>query len=349
VKEFWMNCPASTPTSPALISIALCTFNGENYLREQLDSLLNQDWPHLEIFAIDDASSDSSPLILAEYASRHACIKYQVNAQNLGYLKNFESVINQCRGHWIAPCDQDDIWLPNKLSLLAKELEKSDSLLAFCDSELISEDGRSMNRRVSNLIHLFSTDDPAALLEQNMVSGHAMLFCRSLIPAIMPFPAGLFHDWWIAYVALSSAPIKYVNLPLVKYRQHAKSVTDISGKKEVTKKIKRHRGFRSQELAFCGERYKLLATVPGKGQAFTSELAALWQARESQILSWRLALFLWKNCLRIHAVSFDSIITKKRRTWSFFWGLKAKRIVKPHRYQVEQLSLCKKERLTTKL
>jgi glycosyltransferase involved in cell wall biosynthesis len=323
----------SVPTAPPLISIALCTYNGARYLREQLDSLLSQDWPQLEIVAVDDVSTDETPSILQAYAGRHSCIRYFQNTSNLGYQKNFERAMRECRGRWIAPCDQDDIWLPHKLSRLAQALDDGTSLLAFCDSELIDHHGESLERKLSDIIALHSTDDPLPFLRSNMVSGHAMLFCRSLLDKGLPLPAELFHDWWLAYVAVSQAPIRYVDACLVQYRQHAASVTDISGRKSKTRKPILKQGYRARQLADDGVRIALLSDVAGKGQAEALELLSLWKAREHQWLSWRLAWFLWSKADRYHAMTNEALVFKKRKASSFFWGLRIKRWVKAFRYR----------------
>jgi glycosyltransferase involved in cell wall biosynthesis len=321
----------SSQNPPKLISVALCTFNGQRYLREQLDSLVAQDWPNLEIIAVDDASTDSTPAILEEYARQHPMIKYTANTQNKGYLKNFEYAISMCKGQWIAPCDQDDIWLPQKLSVLAKELEDGNSLMAFSDSELINANGQVMDKKVSSLINLFSTDDLANLLEKNMASGHTMLFCRSLLSAALPFPDGSFHDWWLTCVAVTLKPIRYVDQCLVHYRQHANSVTDLSGQKSTHKK---HPGFRAAELINKAQYYQSLSCIPGKTQPMLIELSKLWQAWQTQYISWRLAKLLWQHCAEMNAVSKKSIFHKKRAALSFFWGLKFKRLVQPARYGI---------------
>jgi glycosyltransferase involved in cell wall biosynthesis len=313
-----------------LISIALCTFNGERHLREQLDSVLAQDWPHLEIIAIDDASTDGTPAILATYAKQDTRIRYSRNERNLGYHLNFETAITRCQGRWIAPCDQDDIWLPHKLSTLAGELGAGRSVLAYGDSELMDEHGHALHQRLSDRMRRFSTDDPVPFWFANNVTGHAMLFERDLLAHALPFPTHLFHDWWLAYVAASTGRISYVDQCLVRYRQHARTMTDITGSRPDT--AERTRGFRRRELADTRTRLERFAQVPGKGQALTLELLSLWRARESQFVSCRLAWFFWKYRQRIHAISKDSASRKARRAFQYIWGLRTKQLLEPHRY-----------------
>jgi glycosyltransferase involved in cell wall biosynthesis len=316
--------------SVPLISVALCTFNGERHLREQLDSVLAQDWPHIEIIVMDDASTDGTPAILAGYAERDARIHYRRNEHNLGYHRNFEAAITRCQGRWIAPCDQDDIWLPGKLSTLAAELAPGRAVMAYGDSDLMDEQGRPLGQRLSERMNRFSTEDPVAYWFANNVTGHAMLFERSLLEHALPFPANLFHDWWLAYVAASAGRIHYVNQCLVRYRQHARTVTDITGSRP--NPAERKRGFRSRELADTCARLERLAEVPGKGQAMTRELLQLWRERESQFVSYRLAWFLFKHRRRAYAIAKDSPFKKARRPFQYVWGLRTKQLLEPHRY-----------------
>src|SRR5574344_2136916 len=97
-----------------MISLALPTYNGEKYLREQLDSIFNQTMVPEEIVVVDDRSTDSTIQILEEYKQKYG-LKYYINEQNLGYNKNFEKAITLCQGDYIALCDQDDVWLPEKI------------------------------------------------------------------------------------------------------------------------------------------------------------------------------------------------------------------------------------------
>ncbi len=320
-----------TITNYPLVSIAMCTFNGALHLREQLESLLAQDWPRLEIIAIDDASSDETPKILEEFSSRDLRIQFSQNIVNQGYQKNFEEAISRCQGQWIAPCDQDDIWLPNKISALMAAIVANQSILVYCDSVLMNARGESMGKYISDQLNCFSTDDPLPYWFRNNASGHAMLFERSLLDQALPFPKILFHDWWLAYVAASIGHVSFLNQSLVRYRQHPYSITDITGSRE--KPAIRQRGFRSRELKDFRMRLELFASISGKGQALAKELLTLWIAREKEYFSFRLALFLWKHRYRLHGISKESKLSSNPfRTLRYVWGLKAKRLVEPHRY-----------------
>ncbi len=211
------------------VSIALTTYNGERYLREQLDSLFAQTWSHFHVIAVDDGSSDATVSILREYEQSHS-LEVHVNETNLGFVKNFEKAIRLCRGTHIALCDQDDIWEPEKLAVL---LDHSDgNTLVYSDARLVDEEGRDLDRTLSDLHGLqFVRGDVAVnLVLYECMSGNTMLFPSSLCDHFLPIPSNFpFHDIWIAFVAASLGRIDYVREPLVRYRRHEQNITYQAG------------------------------------------------------------------------------------------------------------------------
>ena len=193
--------------TPPLISVALCTYDGERFLRPQLDSLLGQDHEALEVVAVDDASLDGTWAILEAYAARDPRLRVFRNPENLGFRRNFERAMGLCRGELIAPSDQDDVWRSEKLRRLSAALGNAAAI--YCDSELIDAQGQPLGRRLSQLLPMGPIDDPATLLFDNCVSGHALLFRRSLLERALPVPEGVFHDWWLAFVAAGAGGVAY--------------------------------------------------------------------------------------------------------------------------------------------
>ena len=120
------------------ISIAMTTFNGERYLREQLDSLYFQTLLPDEIVVVDDCSVDNTKEILEEYHKKKGLI-YYINESNVGVNKNFEKAISLCSGDYIALCDQDDVWFKNKIEQtrrMMQEMEQESGnvpLMVFTD------------------------------------------------------------------------------------------------------------------------------------------------------------------------------------------------------------------------
>ena len=125
------------------ISIALATYNGTRYLREQLDSFVAQSRPPDELVITDDNSTDDTISIIKSFASQAPFeIRYSVNEKNIGYTANFERAIQQCTGDLIFLSDQDDIWLPEKIARIEAEFEQNPAaLLIMCDALLVYADG----------------------------------------------------------------------------------------------------------------------------------------------------------------------------------------------------------------
>ena len=262
--------PAPAMSAP-LVSVALCTFNGERHLEAQLRSLLALRWPALEIVIQDDASTDGTVDLVRRLAGDDPRVRLEVNAANLGFLGNFERALSRCRGDWIAPCDQDDVWHPDKLERLAPLM--ADHVLAYADSRLVDADGRDLGRRLSQVYRMAEGDDPLVFTFWNSVSGHALLMRRELLAHCLPFPAGVkFHDWWMAFQAARTGRIAYLDEPLVDYRQHAATQTDT---------LQARRGERpSQRIDRDREAWlHALAACPGPRQALLGELAERWSAR----------------------------------------------------------------------
>jgi glycosyltransferase involved in cell wall biosynthesis len=265
----------ATNSSPS-VSIVLATYNGEKYLREQLSSLFAQTYPLLEIIAVDDCSSDSTVAILREYAATHSILKIYQNEVNLKHNRTFERGIMLAKGDCIAMCDQDDIWLPEKISALMEQW-KPESLLIHCDSEFIDADGKSMNQKISDIKNLQTYSTPIPFIIGNTVAGHAAIFRRELIKSILPFPSIVIHDWWMAFIAATQGPVQYVNQPLIRYRQHADNVIGaikVKGQKKKKDKSEVQQRIRERMMLFyrsCPENHsakKLLSQLAHSYSSF---------------------------------------------------------------------------------
>lgn len=131
-----------------LISIALCTYNGEKYLCEQLGTLVGQTYPNLEIVVVDDASTDQTWTILNEFADCYPSIRLFRNTTNLGYLRNFERALKHCQGEYLLISDQDDVWEKEKVTKLLAAVEEN--LMIYHDSVFIDEHGESIGMKMSD-------------------------------------------------------------------------------------------------------------------------------------------------------------------------------------------------------
>ncbi|TDE12003.1 glycosyltransferase family 2 protein [Dyadobacter psychrotolerans] len=222
-----MITPAEPSRSTPLVSIVMATYNGGRFLREQLDSLVAQTYPNLEIVIVDDASTDQTPAILDEYVAVYSNIQVYKAEQNLGYIRNFEKGLLLCQGEYIALCDQDDIWLAEKISILMRQ--RGHHSLIYCNSELIDAAGERSGVKLNDLKNLLDFWTPLNYVVGGTASGHAMLVKREVILQSVPLPSMVTHDYWIGFVATLSAPMKFVHEVLVLYRQHGGNVIGVNG------------------------------------------------------------------------------------------------------------------------
>ena len=128
------------------LSIALCTYNGERFLREQLQSLADQILLPFEVVITDDCSTDNTLEIIQEF-SNSLNIKYFPNEKSLKVTKNFEKAISLCTGDIILMCDQDDLWYPDKLAKTHTYFQENPTnLVVFSDAELVDKQGVSLGK-----------------------------------------------------------------------------------------------------------------------------------------------------------------------------------------------------------
>lgn len=214
------------------ISVAMCTYNGAAYLPAQLESLAAQMRLPDELVVCDDDSSDQTVDLLKMFASSAPFpVRLYTNDSNLGPTKNFEKAIRLCTGDVIALCDQDDVWLSQKLARTESELEHArDAGVVFSDAELIDETGRYLGKRLWQ--ELSADDDervPAGrdktwfeLLPGATVTGATMAFRARYKNLVLPIPPNpqLIHDGWIALVVSCVARVMPLPEPLVLYRRH---------------------------------------------------------------------------------------------------------------------------------
>jgi len=302
-----------------LISIALCTYNGSAFLREQLDSILKQHYTHWELVVVDDCSTDTTRHILEGYAGRDARISLHYNEQNLGYNKNFEKALSLCGSELIAICDQDDIWHPEKLEKQVRLL--GDNTLVYHDSEFVDAEGKSMNRRISDKLNFYRGDEPEVFLFLNCVSGHSILLKKNVLQKSVPFPDNFHYDQWLAFNAACLGTIDFIPETLVKYRQHPSNNTDILALKTVARSVdqkvlelKRE----SDWLLLCARQ------CPGKAHGLINALYNQSLRRNDGYFNAAFGMLIWKHR--------DTLlrILKKPDTSKFFyalrkvWGAKAK-------------------------
>ena len=134
--------------APPDISVVIATYNGERYLKQQLDSILSQTILPKEIILVDDGSTDTTVAILREYAVDERFLLL-LNEQNIGYIRSFEKGMLHATCSLIALSDQDDIWLPHKLETLLANMQSN--IAVYSDSMLVDENGIATGKKMSDI------------------------------------------------------------------------------------------------------------------------------------------------------------------------------------------------------
>ncbi len=285
-----------------LISIVLCTYNGERFLEEQVRSLLQQTYPNVEIIISDDASVDSTPLLLQQYENIPS-VQLFFQEKNLGPIKNVEFAINQTRGEFIAFSDQDDIWLPEKIEKLYRAIGKS--WLVYSDSELVDDEGNSLHKKLSGLRRMYSGDKTKGFVFSNVVWGHTMLINRQLLKESIPIPQQIPHDIWMGFKAATITGITYLDEVLAKYRMHTATVTKtIAATAKPRSSARRYADFKNK-LYWIGV---MRDHERPQEKGFYNQLYELYSGKEKGRFNWKLFWFL----LRYQKELF--LFTRKRWT-----------------------------------
>lgn len=215
-----------------MISVALCTYNGECFLAAQLATVAAQSTKPAELVICDDASTDATRELIDEFRrSAPFPVKTLFSSVNLGSTKSFERAAEACESEVIAFCDQDDVWETNKLQVLLAALQSTpDAAFAFSDTKLMDEGGRELRgsgwQRMEFDWRDFNSgtasDQFSRLTRRIVVTGTAMAIRSSILHLARPFAENWLHDAWLALIATGTGR-RGIAVPeqLVKYRQHS--------------------------------------------------------------------------------------------------------------------------------
>lgn len=211
-----------------IIDIVMPTYNGEKYLKEQIDSILNQSYKDIRLIISDDGSKDSTVQILKEYEEKDERVKVYVQPQNLGVVGNIEFLLKKVENPYYMLADQDDVWLPEKVEKSLEKLKQENADLVFGDLEVVDKELNTMypsfgdfmllNRKINKYIN----SDRLNYL-YNCVTGCTTLAKKETIEKILPLPTKskyLIHDHWIGIMASLNGKLAYMPEKYIKYRQH---------------------------------------------------------------------------------------------------------------------------------
>lgn len=215
------------------ISVALCTYNGEKYILDQLNSILNQSHKVDEIIICDDRSSDGTVEIIESLANANPeIIKIHINDENLRVNKNFEKAISLASGDYIFLSDQDDVWENNKVEEILNVFQKNPNAQGvFSNAFLIDDLGNKRGSKTlwDNVLFMESAiKEPSELYNyiatiRNMVTGATFCIKKETKDIIFPFPdpKAMYHDEWIALILAYKNTLFYTPQKLISYRVHA--------------------------------------------------------------------------------------------------------------------------------
>jgi glycosyltransferase involved in cell wall biosynthesis len=209
----------STPSN-ALVSIALCTYNGETHLIPQLDSLINQTYKNLEIVIVDDCSTDNTVNICTSYLEKDSRIRLFKNEQNIGFNLNFAKAISLCRGYYIAISDQDDIWCLNKIEHLINIWQEPTILMHHGYKIFKQEPLPPIHSKPTKTLKCINAK---YILSGNFIQGCTIVFKKEMVDNITVFPRDIFYDWLLGVIAYQKGEIQYCSENLIYHRRHSTS------------------------------------------------------------------------------------------------------------------------------
>jgi hypothetical protein len=209
----------------------MCTYNGERFLRAQLESIASQDRLPDELVICDDGSSDESVEIARKFAaSAPFFTRIEVNSKNLASTKNFERAITLCQNPIVVLADQDDVWYGHKLTRIERAfLQPNQPVAVFSDADLIDEKSQMLETGLWESF-LFDVREQRqflggqaldVLVRRPVVTGATMAFRKEFLDFICPIPAEAVHDCWMSFLLAACGPLEPIPEPLMQYRRYS--------------------------------------------------------------------------------------------------------------------------------
>lgn len=265
-----------------MISVVLCTYNGEKYIEAQLNSIISQTVDVDEIIVCDDKSTDTTTQILDSLRQNDTRIKVYRNDKNLGTIKNFEKAISLAKGDIIFLSDQDDVWLNNKVEIMKDFfLLNKKCLMLFTNGNLIDENNNDLE---STLWEKWNFDDHFKerwrinenafidlIYNANKVTGATIAFRAELKNDIIPIktPEYFWHDTWIAMHAAYRNGLFFLDRITINYRIHEKQQVGIITSVNFTdKSFVSNNNFRKYLIRKFPQYKTLILTFPKKNSLF---------------------------------------------------------------------------------
>lgn len=272
----------------SLVSVVLCTYNGDQFIAEQITSILNQTYTEIELIISDDASTDGTREILKCFENIPN-IRVFLQEKNIGLIKNFAFVASMAKGRFIAFSDQDDVWLQHKIESLVNAIGTSP--LVYSDSLLVDHACKSLNKKLSDLRIMYSGNDSRSYILYSCVWGHGMLITKELFQQASPMNEEVNHDIWLTFQAFLHGGIRYHNEVLTKYRQHNSSSSITLPRKLPSRKMGVRYADYKRRLRWIEimEQYERPSFKP-----FYQTLLFIYRQNEQKKYSFNLVIFMMK-------------------------------------------------------
>ena len=262
------------------VGILLATYNGEKYIKEQIDSILNQTYKKIRIYISDDYSTDSTPDILKEYESKYDNVNVTYQGQNIGSIRNFEYLMTKVKDPYYMLCDQDDVWYEDKVEKSLKKLKEENADLVFTDLEVVDENLKTINGSFYTMMDKMGKIDKSIDKKEfeylyNSITGCTILSRMSFIDSILPLPKNskyVIHDSWIGLITSLNGKIVFLNEPTIKYRQH--------GNNQIGTKKRKYESFDEMRKLFISVKLDLFKTYLENNEKFPNELKELNKKRK---------------------------------------------------------------------
>lgn len=210
------------------ISVAVASYNGEAYIREQLDSILRNLTAQDEVVVSDDGSSDGTVPIIKEYQGGKIPVRLY-EGPGRGIKQNIGAALSHCAGRYIFLADQDDVWMENKVSRVMERLGR-DGCKLVCHNARVMDTSLAEEKMPSFFAYRGSKPGFFPNLWKNRYMGCCMAFDRELLPLVLPIPEEIeMHDQWIGMI--NDARGKngvFLQDALILYRRHSANVSDFS-------------------------------------------------------------------------------------------------------------------------
>lgn len=316
-----------------MVSVAMCTYNGEKYITEQLESIAKQSCQVDELVICDDGSSDRTVPILRDFANKVSFpVRIYVNEVNLGSTKNFEKALELCQGSFLFLCDQDDVWREDKVERLIAFFERHPQYDAvFSNANLINDSGTLMSAKLWDNFGfdeqkqvLWSSGKANEVLFRNyIVTGATMAIRKTVLDQLAPFPTHLgpyIHDTWMALALGVQNKIGFTTETLMSYRIHESQQVGFGKQAKYVSLADRLKRDRKSKIAPIKKRAILLKDLIAALEGIKGiESASLFTLRNLEVHFRKRANLPENRLLRLKPVVAEAVRGRYKYSSEHWW------------------------------